>query len=177
MYLTPTKLCFKCNEWIDEEDFYKHPKMLGGRLNKCKKCTKKDVQENYQKKLKDRNWVKKEQKRHREKYYRLKYKDKHRPTPDMKKQAMAKYKGKYPEKVLVANRCSHIKAPEGFEKHHWSYKLKHARDLFFLTPKQHNELHRRLLYCKTGKCYKTKDNILLDTRHKHECFMVLLGVI
>ena len=41
------KKCFKCGELKEEIDFYRHPKMVDGRLGKCKECTKKDVGENY----------------------------------------------------------------------------------------------------------------------------------
>jgi hypothetical protein len=37
------KKCFKCNEDKELFDFYKHPKMPDGHLNKCKVCTKKDA--------------------------------------------------------------------------------------------------------------------------------------
>ncbi len=37
------KTCFKCNIENNLLDFYKHPRMLDGYLNKCKACTKKDV--------------------------------------------------------------------------------------------------------------------------------------
>lgn len=37
------KTCFKCSVSKPLEAFYKHPRMAGGRLNKCADCTKKDA--------------------------------------------------------------------------------------------------------------------------------------
>jgi hypothetical protein len=43
--MTTLKTCFKCNVEKPLTDFYPHPQMGDGHLNKCKACTKKDVAE------------------------------------------------------------------------------------------------------------------------------------
>jgi hypothetical protein len=48
---TSVKTCFKCGAEKPLTDFYKHPQMKDGRVNKCKACNKVDVRVNRRKKL------------------------------------------------------------------------------------------------------------------------------
>ena len=46
-----TKKCFKCERVLPVENFYRHPRMTGGRVGKCKTCNKADVTENRNKRI------------------------------------------------------------------------------------------------------------------------------
>ena len=81
------KTCFKCGRELPVEQFYKHPRMADGRLNKCKKCTQKDVMVNRIK---------------REKHYRD-YERKRALTPKRKKLVKA-YAKENPAIVNAAKR-------------------------------------------------------------------------
>ena len=162
------KECFKCHIVKPLTDFYKHPQMPDGHLNKCKECTKKDVKGNYLVNMEKDGYIEKERKRGRQKYHRL-----YEGTGKAKPKNNAKWLAKFPEKRKAHLNSQHLKKPfEGAEKHHWSYNDEHFKDVIWITKKQHMKLHRFIIYDQERKMYRRYDNnILLDTKESHEAFI------
>lgn len=162
------KKCFKCENILPLDMFYKHPKTSDGYLNKCKICTKNDVKENEIKLRQDPEWVAKERKRGRDKYYRLGYKDLYKPTSDKKKEIIKRYNQKFPEKALARKYTEiYLTKSNEYHLHHWSYNQEDWLDVIELSVKEHNFLHRYLIYDQERMMYRGLDNILLDSKDKH----------
>ncbi|MGN0929857.1 MAG: hypothetical protein ACI4N3_04415 [Alphaproteobacteria bacterium] len=146
-----TKICFKCKRELPITNFYRHPQMYDGHLNKCKDCTKKDVSSNYFRNIENEDYIEKERQRGREKYHRLysslKKKSSHNENKNTRRFLRTK-----------GINCS------GMEIHHWDYNLKN--DIFLLSPRNHKKIHSLLLFDKESKKFIYKNEII-ETKEKH----------
>lgn len=164
-----TKVCFRCGEEKLLEEFYVHPQMKDGHLNKCKTCTRGDSKLMDKKIRSTKEGIENERERHRLKYHRLNYKVKHKPTYERKKNDMDKYRSKYPEKTRAKDRSQHmIKKEKCNHLHHWSYNKEHYRDVIELSIEDHFLLHRNIIYDQERFMYRDcRTGILLDTKESH----------
>ena len=164
-----SKQCFKCNQTLPLSEFYKHPQMADGHLNKCKTCNKRDTMERYNALIVTPEFVNSERKRGRQKYHRL-YKGKNAGGRDPIYNI--RWSEKYPEKVRAHGLSSHLVAiVKGNHLHHWSYRKIHAKDVIELSPPQHAKAHRFLVYDQERMMYRTTNGVLLDTRERHEAYI------
>jgi len=163
-----SKVCFKCGTEKGLSEFYKHPKMPDGHVNKCKECNKKDIKGNYEDNILKPGYIEKERKRGRKKYHRL-----YVGTGKAKPENNEKWCIKYPEKKAASSMASNIKKLFcGAEKHHWSYNEIHYKDVIQLTKKHHMKAHRFLVYDQERFMYRRFDTMeLLDTKDRHEKFI------
>jgi hypothetical protein len=162
------KNCFKCGKTLPLTEFYKHPQMPDGHVNKCKECNKADVRGNYYNNILKDGFIEKERKRGRIKYHKL-----YKGLSKANKVRNEKHHAKYPEKKIALTKSNNMIKPfEGAEKHHWSYNIEHAKDVIWLTKKDHMKAHRFIVYDQERFMYRRFDNnILLDTKESHSEFI------
>lgn len=132
-------------------DFYKHPQMADGHLNKCKECTKKDSINNYNVHSKDEYWMEKERRRGREKFKRLGYRGKFKSPRILN------------EYVSNINRELRVRGIDTRNKevHHWNYNEPYS--VFLLTRSAHKRIHKHIIVNYNDGYNYTLDNVKIES--------------
>jgi len=150
------KVCFRCGKEKPFIDFYKHPRMADGHLNKCKTCTKKDVSGNYRKNIEHYTEY---EKTRMHLPHRVKAREEYAQTEQGKitgNKAKRKYAARNPEKqkatCAVNNAvrdgrlqklpCKNCGSKKRVHGHHDDYSK--PLDVIWLCPRCHKEYHRQM---------------------------------
>lgn len=147
------KVCFKCGRLLPLEQFYKHPAMKDGHLNKCIDCNIKDVTEHREKNLErireyDRMRGRTEKRKQKNKDYlkahpekRYEYTKRYRAThPGTNAAHSAAEQGKK-KGFITVEKCVVCGSKENLQMHHHDYKQKTS--VIALCPKCHGAVHRK----------------------------------
>lgn len=152
-----TKVCFKCKRELPLSEFYKHPRMGDGHLNKCKECAKKDVREKYIENSANEAYMDKERARGREKYSRLGYRNRSCTGARISKRMLY-------TSCCNVRRDMHVDVKPGYELHHWNYRNNH--EVIMLNRSLHSRLHTKINLDVDAGYYFLGDKPL-DTIEKH----------
>lgn len=147
------KKCFRCENEKPLNEFYKHPQMPDGHLNKCKECNKKDVRENRAKRreyynaydrLRSYSEERKSQKRIRESRPEVKekirkQKQKYKPD-DRRKLANTAVGNAIRDGRLIKLPCWICGSMDNIEAHHPDYDS--PLDVVWLCTEHHAQIHR-----------------------------------
>ena len=149
------KVCRECNTEKPLSEFYKHPRMADGHLNKCSECVKKRVSKHREANLER---ILAYDKMRANKPHRVQARKEYAKTEAgklAKKKAINAYHARYPMKyaahVIVGNHirngrivpessCSCCGSTEKIEGHHDDYTK--PLDVRWLCEKCHKEWHR-----------------------------------
>jgi len=149
------KKCIRCGNNKELKDFYVHPQMRDGHLNKCKVCCK-EVSDLREKKLRENpEFCEKERVRSKERYHRLNYGKRQYVIDKSKPYKNGQYK----------NLSRKLKLSSEENSHHWNYNL--IDDVTVLNKKFHRFVHRYLILDNKSLVFTTKDDKILDTKEKH----------
>jgi hypothetical protein len=159
------KACIACGETKPLPDFYTHPRMADGHLNKCKACCLVYARARYEVKQSDPAWVEAERERHRLKFHRLHARWNF--DPEARREAGRRWRQRYREKTRAHYACRRVPKMDGMHRHHWSYRQEHQQCVIYLTAEEHALAHRHLRYDKALHMYRAPDGSVLDTRDKH----------
>jgi len=163
------KQCIACGQEKPLSEYYTHSRMGDGHLNKCRYCCLSQAKERYEEKTKDPVWVGQERERGREKYHRLGYKW----PKDKEKERLRSERRRKQEpvrrKAHIASR--YVPVPDGWHRHHWSYREADWKDIIPMSVADHATAHRFLVYDPPKRLFRTLRGTLLETRRQHETYI------
>ena len=133
-----TKTCFKCGGVKPLSEFYKHPQMTDGRVNKCKACNKKDVSTNYRKNI--TYYKKYEQDRNTKRWgYKAEQTKRWRKNNPEKYKAQCAVNNAVRDGRLKKQSCL-VCASEKVHAHHDDYSK--PLEVLWLCAQHHRDLHK-----------------------------------
>lgn len=149
------KRCRKCQRDLPLSEYYPHPKMADGHLNKCKSCQKAASTARIEQKMKDPDWVVAEAERCRLKQQRRRDEGRDKISPSARSAVLKRHKEKYPEKKIARDAVNNairdgrlVKKPcevcgsNDSEAHHDDYSK--PLDVKWLCSKHHAARHVQL---------------------------------
>ena len=152
------KQCFKCLQAKSLYEFYKHPQMADGHLNKCKDCAKADVRMARQRRI---DYYRERDKARNGLPHRVEGRRRYMKTPAgkrVKAKTINNYKKKYPERVFAARKinnavrdgrihkpdtCSSCGSNNTIHGHHEDYSK--PLEVTWLCPSCHKAVHNEVL--------------------------------
>ncbi len=146
------KECFKCHTVKPLTDFYKHPQMGDGHLNKCKECAKKDSDDNFKRKLQDPHWQIKERERQRKKEAKrrelglVKPYNRKQQSPASRKEKYGEYTNAIKYGKLTPEPCE-VCGKNKTQGHHEDYSK--PLNVIWLCVRHHQDRHIHLRNAKT----------------------------
>ncbi len=137
-----SKPCIGCGLKLPLDQFYRHPRMADGRLNKCKLCVRSDVNRRHRRLIEDPIWREQQRKRHRNKYHRLASTWKRKRDAHKRKAQTAVGNAVRDKRLMKPSTCLRCgTTSERIEAHHPDYNK--PLDVVWLCTLCHGKEHRR----------------------------------